>query len=103
MWHVILYIFQSEGLKHQGLSQVIIGDKGSAELQVMLGALVAELYARTDDEDRLAVHNLLGEVMALTEQRNVVILSAWRFSACRTASCSRDSRWPHSLRSRCEV
>lgn len=39
MRYAILWIFQSEGLKHQGLAQVVIGDKSSAELQVILGAL----------------------------------------------------------------
>lgn len=79
MRHTIISIFHSEGLKHQGLSQVVIGDKASAELQVLLGALFAELRARNDDEDRKLVHGLLNEVMVLTEQRNLVIHSAWRF------------------------
>jgi len=48
MRSVILDIFRSEGLKHQGLSQVVVGDKASAELQVLLGALFSELRARTD-------------------------------------------------------
>ena len=48
MRHAILFIFQSEGLQHQGLAQVVIGEKSSAELQVLLGALFAELRGRTD-------------------------------------------------------
>lgn len=79
MRNAILCIFQSEGLKHQGLSQVVIGDKASAELQVLLGALFAELRARIDEADLKAVHGLLAEVMELTKQRNVVIHSSWRF------------------------
>ena len=79
MRHAVLLIFQSEGLKHQGLAQVIIGDKASAELQVLLGALFAELRSRNDEADLNAVRSLLKEVKALTEQRNVAIHSAWRF------------------------
>jgi len=79
MRNVIVCIFQSEGLRHQGLSQVVIGDKASAELQVLLGALLAELRARVDEVDLKSIHSLLAEVMDLTKQRNVVIHSAWRF------------------------
>jgi len=79
MRYAILSIFQSEGLNHQGLSQVVIGDKMSAELQVLLGALFSELRARADDEDRKAVRGLLAEIMDLTEKRNQVVHSAWRF------------------------
>lgn len=79
MRSVILDIFQSEGLKHQGLSQVVVGDKGSAELQILLGALFTELRSRTDDTDQKAVRDLLKEVKELTEARNMVIHSAWQF------------------------
>lgn len=79
MRSVILDIFQSEGLKHQGLSHVAIGDRASAELQVLLGALFTELRARTDEEDQKAVRALLKEVKELTEARNTVIHSAWQF------------------------
>lgn len=70
-------IFHSEGLKHQGLAQVVIGDTASAELQQLVGALFAELRARFSDEDRKAVKNLLKEVKELTERRNDVLHSAW--------------------------
>jgi hypothetical protein len=79
MRYAILSIFQSEGLQHQGLAQVVIGDKASAELQVLLGALFAELRSRTDQVDVKAVQELLKGVKELTEERNVVIHSAWRF------------------------
>lgn len=79
MRHVILSAFESEGLRHQGLAQVVIGDKTSDELQVLVGALVGELRERTDDADQKAVHALLKEVKKLTEDRNVVIHSAWSF------------------------
>ena len=79
MRYAVLAIFKSEGLKHQGLSQVVIGDKASAELQLLLGALFSELGHRTDDADIKAVQAMLKEVKELTEARNVVIHSAWRF------------------------
>lgn len=79
MRHVIMLVFQSEGLQHQGLAQVVIGDKDSAELQVLLGASVGELRAKTDEADQKAVHALLKEVKELAEARNVVIHSAWSF------------------------
>lgn len=79
MRHVIISAFQSEGLRQQGLARVVIGDKTSAELQVLLGALVGELRARTDDADQKAVHALLKEVKELGEARNVVIHSSWSF------------------------
>ena len=55
MRHTVLLIFQSEGLQHEGLAQVVIGDKGSAELQLLVGALFTELRSRTDDADQMAV------------------------------------------------
>ena len=79
MRNVVLFIFQSEGLKHEGLAQVIIGDKASAELQVLLGALVSELRSRMDKADLKTVRELLKEAKDLTEDRNRVIHSAWRF------------------------
>jgi hypothetical protein len=79
MRNVVLFIFQSEGLKHQGLAQVVIGDKASAELQALLGAFFSELRSRTDEADLKAVRELLKEVKDLTEERNRVIHSAWRF------------------------
>jgi hypothetical protein len=79
MRHAVLCIFESEGLLHQRLAQVVIGDKASAELQVLLGALFTELPNRADKADQSAVQALLKEVKNLTESRNTVIHSAWRF------------------------
>lgn len=79
MRHAIVLIFQSEGLMHQGLAQVVIGDKASAELQVLLGALFSECRARYDEADFKAVRELLKDVKKLTEERNTVIHTAWRF------------------------
>lgn len=79
MRHTVELIFLSEGLKHQGLAQVVIGDKASAELQLLVGALFAELRSRTDEADQKAVQALLKEVDSLTTVRNLVVHGAWRF------------------------
>ncbi len=79
MRQAIVLIFQSEGLQHQGLAQVVIGDKASAELQVLLGALFSELRARNDEADFKALHDVLKDVKQLTEERNTVVHTAWRF------------------------
>jgi len=78
MGHTVLSIFHSEGLKHQGLAQVVIGGKASAELQVLVGALFSELRARFTGEDRTAVRKLLSDVKDLTERRNDVLHTAWQ-------------------------
>ena len=79
MRYAVIVIFHSEGLKHQGLSQVVIGGKASAELQVLLGALFSELRTRFDNDDRKAVRLVLKEVKDLTERRNQVLHTAWHF------------------------
>ena len=79
MRHTTIIIFHSEGLKHQGLSQVVIGGKASAELQVLVGALFSELRARFDDDDRKAVRLVLKDIKELTESRNEVLHTAWQF------------------------
>lgn len=38
---------------------MLIGDTPSAEMQVLLGALVSELCARLDEDDLKAAHRLL--------------------------------------------
>lgn len=84
MRQAIVMIFRSEGLTHQNLAGVIVGDKASAELQVLLGALFSELRARNDAADFKAVHDLLRDVKQLTEERNTVIHTAWRFGNSAT-------------------
>lgn len=79
MRKTIVAAYMSEGLEHQGLAHVVIGDKASAELQVLVGAVYAELRARLDDDDQKAVQNLLKDVKEITEERNVVVHTAWRF------------------------
>jgi hypothetical protein len=79
MRSAIVAAFMSEGLKHQGLANVVIGDKASAELQMLLGAVYSELRARLDDADQKAIQCLLKDVKQLTEERNTVIHTGWRF------------------------
>lgn len=79
MRHAIVSLFQSEGLQHPGFAKVVIGEKSSVELQVLLGALLVEMRGRTDEADSEAIRSLLKEVKTLTEKRNVVIHSAWWF------------------------
>lgn len=79
MRNAIVAAYMSEGLQHQGLANVVVGDKASAELQVTLGAVYAELRARLDDKDQKAVQTLLKQVKEITEERNVVVHTAWRF------------------------
>jgi hypothetical protein len=74
----IMFALRSQGLKNQGMEQVIVGDTVSSELQLLLGALCSHIPG-WDDADRLAVKQLLKEVKVLTEERNVVVHSAWRF------------------------
>ena len=79
-------MFQSEGLQYPGLAKVVIGEKSSAELQVLVGALFAELRCPIDEADREFVSALLKEVKRLTEVRNIVIHSAWRFGSNAASS-----------------
>lgn len=62
------------------MEQVIIGDTSSAELQVLLGALCSHL-PELDAADSAAVKALLKDIKELTEQRNVVVHSAWCFGS----------------------
>jgi hypothetical protein len=71
MRHAIMFLLRCQGLRNQGMEQVIIGDKSSAELQVLLGALCNHMPTWNDD-DRSAVKQMLKEVKYLTEQRNIV-------------------------------
>lgn len=80
MRYAIMFMLRSEGLKNQGMEQVIIGDTASAQLQVLLGALYAELPNQSKP-DAAEVKYLLKEVKELTEKRNVVLHSPWQFGS----------------------
>lgn len=77
MRYGIMFSLRSQGLRNDGMEQVIIGDTSSAQLQVLLGALYSHL-PNQDKEDDQAVRTLLKEIKELTEQRNVVVHTSWR-------------------------
>lgn len=85
MRNAIIYTLRSQGLANQGMQQVIIGDTSSADLQRLLGALCNHLPA-WDSDDHQALKNALKEIKELTEKRNVVVHSAWRFGDCASES-----------------
>ena len=74
--HIIMFALRSQGLKNQGMEQVIIGDKAAAELQLLLGALYFELPDQ-DIDDRKEVKKLLKDIKELTEKRNILLHSNW--------------------------
>ena len=72
----VMFILRRQGLKNQGMEQVIIGDKAAAELRELLGALYFEL-PNQDDGDHKAVKALLKSIQDLTEKRNTLLHSCW--------------------------
>jgi len=78
MRHVVMFSLRSQGLTNQGIEQVIIGGKTSAELQVLLGAIFRQL-PNQDGEDQAKTTELLKEIKEVTEERNVLLHSSWQF------------------------
>jgi hypothetical protein len=76
MRFLIMFMLRSQGLKNQGMEQVIVGDKASADLQVLLGAIYCELPDQ-DEKDRKCVKDVLKEFKEITEKRNVLLHSSW--------------------------
>lgn len=76
MRYIIMFMLRSQGLENQGMEQVIIGDKASAELQVLLGSLYCEIPGQ-DDEDKKHVKDLLKSIKEITEKRNILLHSSW--------------------------
>jgi hypothetical protein len=74
--YLIMFLLRSQGLKNQGIEQVIVGDKAAAELQLLLGALYFELPEQ-DEADRKCVKNLLKDFKTITETRNILLHSSW--------------------------
>lgn len=81
MRNAIMFSLRSQGLKNQGMEQVIVGDTSSAQLQVLLGAFCQHI-STWDGEDRGCLKEMLKEIKELTEKRNTVVHSAWRFGSC---------------------
>ncbi len=78
MCNVIMFALRSQGLRNQGMEQVIVGGKASNELQNLLGAIYLQLPDQ-DELDRKAVSKLLNEIKEITEHRNVLLHSSWQF------------------------
>jgi hypothetical protein len=78
--YIIMFALRSQGLNNQGMEQIIIGDKSSAELQLLLGALFCEL-PNQDSEDENEVKNLLKDIKKLTEKRNILLHSNWNLGS----------------------
>ncbi len=76
MRYNIMFILRSQGLTNQGMEQVIIGNKASAELQILLGALFCEIPDQ-DEDDKRSVKGLLKKIKKLTEERNILLHSSW--------------------------
>jgi hypothetical protein len=76
--HLIIFIFEREGLKNQSLAQVVIGNKAAADLRLLFGALYSELNDQ-DEDDRKSVHNLLNRFDKLSSVRNNLIHVYWSF------------------------
>ena len=76
MRQCIHIIFHREGLKNQGLSQVVVNGKPFSILREVLAATYSELRDQ-DKDDRAIVAKLLIEVNALAEERNRLLHAEW--------------------------
>ena len=85
MRYIIMFMLRSQGLKNQGMEQVLIGDKASAELQVLLGALYCEIPEQ-DEKDRGHVKDLLKSIKEITEKRNILLHSSWNLGSKAAAA-----------------
>lgn len=85
MRYTIMFTLRSQGLKNQGMEQVLIGDKSSAELQVLLGALYCEIPGQ-DDQDKKHVKDLLKSIKEITEKRNILLHSSWNLGSKAAAA-----------------
>lgn len=85
MRHIIMFMLRSQGLNNQRMEQVIVGDKASAELQVMLGALYCELPGQ-DEADKGCVKQLLKGIKEVAEERNILLHCSWSLGSKAAAS-----------------
>ena len=76
MRYAVVFMLQKQGLQNQNMAYVIVGDKSSAELQVLVGALFAEM-PNHDDEDKKAIKSLLKRIRDVTEKRNLLLHNTW--------------------------
>jgi hypothetical protein len=71
--------FHKEGLRNQGLSQVIVNGQAAAALRTLLGAIFAELKDQ-DEDDKACVKSLLKEIEALAARRNSLMHAEWHLN-----------------------
>ena len=80
MRYIIMFTLRSQGLKNQGMEQVLIGDKAAAELQILLGALYCEIPGQ-DDKDKNCVKELLKGIKEIAEKRNILLHCSWNLGS----------------------
>lgn len=80
MRYLVMFMLRSQGLKNQGIEQIIVGDKAAAELQVLLGAIFCQI-AKHDEADKRCVKDLLTKFKGIVEKRNVLLHSSWNLGA----------------------
>ena len=76
MRSVILCIFRKEGLKNQGLSQIVVNKSAAEALRTSLGGLYSELRDQ-DEKDIKLVKQLLSRVDKLGSIRNKLLHAEW--------------------------
>jgi len=76
MRFAIIFMLRSQGLSNENMAYVIVGDKSSFELQVLVGALFMEMPNK-DDKDKKIVKNLLKRIKDITEKRNLILHNSW--------------------------
>jgi hypothetical protein len=76
MRYIIMFMLRDQGLSNQRMEQVLVGDKASVELQILLGALFCEL-PNQDADDKQAVKALLRDIKNMAEKRNVLLHCSW--------------------------
>ena len=76
MRYAIIFMLRSQGLSNEDMAFVIVGDKTSADLQLLVGALYMEL-PNQDDDDKKSVKSLLKRIKKISEQRNIILHNSW--------------------------
>jgi hypothetical protein len=75
---VIVTVLKVQGLTNDSMAHVLVGDLTSSPLQKLLGGVYSHLDGQSE-QDRCAVKDLLKEIASITERRNEVLHSVWRF------------------------
>lgn len=69
-------VLRIEGLKNQGVVQVLFANQTAEPLRALLYPLIAQIRTLTKEESK-AINNILTRFQDLIEQRNVVVHSTW--------------------------